>query len=129
MSTDIVEVSDQSWEKMVEKADKPVVVMFYSPLCPHCRTMEPYFREYAQEFGEVARFVRLNTETNMWTVERYAVRGTPTFKLFCLGKPVQELVGAVYPALLKRIIEDALQHGEECAKNTTVIDYEITGYA
>jgi thioredoxin-like negative regulator of GroEL len=56
------------------------------------------------------------------------VRSTPTFKFFCEGKPVQEMVGAVYPALLKKMIDEVLLHGKECIKNSTAIDYEITGY-
>ncbi|KUG19118.1 thioredoxin [hydrocarbon metagenome] len=129
MTLRVIEVTDRTWEKTVEKGEKPAVVMFYSAACPHCRTMEPYFLQYAEEFGEVVTFARLNIDANLWTAERYGVRGTPTFKFFCLGRPVQELVGAVYPALLRRMIEDSLQYGEECARNTTLIDYEITGYA
>jgi hypothetical protein len=38
------------------------------------------------------------------------------------------MVGAIYPALLKKMIGDVLAHGKECADNSTAIDYEITGY-
>jgi putative NADPH-quinone reductase len=37
------------------------------------------------------------------------------------------MVGAVYPALLKKMVDEVLVHGRECAKNSTAIDYEITG--
>jgi thioredoxin 1 len=37
-------------------------------------------------------------------------------------------VGAVYPSLLKKMVDEVLVHGRECAKNSTTIDYEITGY-
>ena len=122
------DASDLTWETLVEKAKKPVVVMFYSPACAFCHQMEPYFRSYAMEYRESMIFLRFNILANPWTTERYGVRSTPTFKFFCDGKPVQEIVGAVYPALLKRMIEDVLLHGKECAKNSTTIDYEITGY-
>ncbi len=59
---------------------------------------------------------------------RYGVMATPTFKFFCQGSPVQELVGEIYPPLLKKTIEDVLQDGVRCIKNSTKIDYEITGY-
>ena len=122
------DASDLTWETLVEKAKKPVAVMFYSPACAFCHQMEPYFRSYAMEYRESMIFLRFNILANPWTTERYGVRSTPTFKFFCDGKPVQEIVGAVYPALLKRMIEDVLLHGKECAKNSTTIDYEITGY-
>jgi thioredoxin 1 len=124
----LTEADDLHWEKTVEKSALPVAVMFYSPSCTYCHQMEPYFRSYAQEYQAAVLFVRLNVLTNPWTAERYGVRSTPTFKFFCDGKPVQDLVGAVYPALLKKVIDDVLVHGKECAKHSTAIDYEITGY-
>jgi thioredoxin-like negative regulator of GroEL len=90
--------------------------------------MESYFRNYATEYRETVAFVRINILISPWIAERYGVRSTPTFKFFCEGKPVQEMVGSVYPALLKKMIDEVLLHGKECAKNSTEIDYEITGY-
>ncbi|MDP3564552.1 MAG: thioredoxin family protein [Methanoregula sp.] len=124
----LVEVDDLIWEKTVEKSSKPVAVMFYSPTCIHCHQMEPFYKSYAEEFKDSVVFVRINILTNPWAAERYGVRSTPTFKFFCDGKAVQEMLGAVYPAILKKMVEEVLVHGKECAKNSTAIDYEITGY-
>ena len=124
----LIEVDDRTWEKTVEKGKSPVAVMFYSPACAFCHQMEPYFKSYAEEFKNSIVFVKINILTNPWVPERYGVRSTPTFKFFCNGKAVQEMVGAVYPALLKKMVEEVLVHGKECAKNSTAIDYEITGY-
>jgi thioredoxin-like negative regulator of GroEL len=124
----LVEVNDLIWEKTVEKEMRPVAVMFYSPTCAFCHQMEPYFKSYAEEFKNSILFAKLNIITSPWVAERYGVRSTPTFKFFCEGKPVQEMVGAVYPALLKKMVEEVLVHGKECARNSTAIDYEITGY-
>ena len=125
----VVELTDITWEVAVEKSEKPVLVMFHSPTCQFCKQMEPYFKEFANEFRDKVVFVRLNVATNQWTGERYGVRGTPTFKFFCGGKPVMELVGAVYPAMLKKQIEEVLIYGEECAEKSNVINYDVTGYA
>lgn len=124
----LLDVTDLTWESTVEKGKIPVAVMFYSPACTFCHQMEPHFRQFARDFQGTVLFVRMDILANSWTPERYGVRSTPTFKFFCDGKPVQELVGAVYPAILKRVIKDVLVHGKECAKNSTAIDYEITGY-
>jgi len=123
-----VEVSDFLWEHVVEKSEKPVAVMFYSTSCPYCRVIDPYFTTYAKEFRDTVVFARLNIMTSMWTAERYGVRGTPTFKFFCGGKPVFEIVGAVFPVILKKMVEEVLVHGKECAGRVTEINYEITGY-
>jgi thioredoxin 1 len=124
----LIELTDLNWEQTVGKSSRPVAVMFYSPTCAFCHQMEPYFRNYAREYKDTILFARLDIMTSPWTSERYGVRSTPTFKFFCDGRPVQEMVGAVYPALLKKMVDEVLVHGKECAKNSTEIDYEITGY-
>lgn len=124
----VIELDATSWERIVERSALPVVVMFYSPSCPHCRTIFPYFEEFARELSGKMLFGRLNVLAHSWIGERYGVRGTPTFKFFCRGRPVQEIIGAVYPALIRRAMDDVITHGEECVRNTTEIDYEISGY-
>lgn len=124
----LIELTDLNWERTVEKSSRPVAVMFYSPTCAFCHQMDPYFRNYAREYKDSVQFARINILTSPWTAERYGVRSTPTFKFFCDSKPVQEMVGAVYPSLLKKMVDEVLIHGRECAKNSTTINYDITGY-
>ena len=126
---DVIELNDVNWEKSVEKGEKPIMVMFYSTTCPHCQAMEPHFEKYANEFKNKVVFAKVNIMDNPTIVDRYRIMGTFIFKFFCKGKPVQELVGAVYPSLIKKAVEDSPKHGSQCVKNTTWIDPVITGYA
>jgi len=130
MSSDnILLLDDLNWEKKVESGKKPVFVMFLSPTCPFCRQIEPYFEEYSQEFKNKVIFAKVDISQSQTIPIRYGVMGTPTFKFFCKGKPINEIVGAIYPSLLKKVIEDSLTHGSECADNATWIDSSISGYA
>ena len=124
----VIEVENSTFPDLVEKAKLPVVVMFYTPTCVHCRAMAPSYAQYAQEYKDKVLFARIDVSVNLFTGERYGVKGTPTFKFFCQGRPVTELVGAVYPAILKRTIEEVFIHGKECITRSTEIDYEISGY-
>jgi thiol-disulfide isomerase/thioredoxin len=123
----VVEINDKTWEQMVEKSSKPVIVMFYSPKCSYCEFMEPYFINYAKDFKNSAVFARINTVANSWTVERYRVQHTPTFKSFCHGRPVWEQVGGD-PSVLKTAIENIINYGEECIRKSTPVGQNITGY-
>lgn len=125
---DVIELDDSNWEKIVEKGDKPITVMFYSDSCAYCKQMEPSFFDYAGEFKDKVIFARVNIVSSPTIPSRYGVMGTPTFKLFCKGKPVYELTGAVYPSLIKKAVEENLEHGEDCVNNTTWSTPEITGY-
>ena len=129
VQVDVSDIDGRTWEKVVEKAKKPVAVMFYSPTCAYCRAIEPYFIQYAEEFKDKMVFRKLNILGNEHIVSRYGVMGTPTFKVFCDGRPVQELVGSVYPPLLKKTLEDVLTYGKECVESSSVIDYSISPYA
>lgn len=126
--TNIVELDDRQWEEIVEKKGMPIVVMFYDQLCPYCALMMPHFEKYAEEFKGKITFARIDTGKNPYSAERYGIMSTPTFKFFCAGRPVQEIVGQIYPTLLKKITEESLQHGKECALKSTPIDY-YAGYA
>jgi thioredoxin 1 len=123
--SDVIDVTDRTWEEVIEKSDKPTLAMFHSPTCPHCKMMMPYFEEYATEFKGKVKFARINIMENSFTPERYGVMATPTFKFFCGGRPVKEMVGAAYPSILKNMVEDGLSHGSECARNSTLIDYDV----
>ena len=124
----IIEINDMNWGQLVEESKKPIIVMFYSPECPYCKAMEPYFENYSQEFKTVT-FARIDIASNPWTAERYGVMGTPTFKFFCHGRPVWEQVGQIYPSILKSAVENMATYGEDCIRKSTPIGQDITGYA
>ena len=100
----LVELKDITWRETIGKKDKPVIVMVYSPSCTHFYHMEPYFEQYSKKFKDKVVFAKINLLENPSVVGKYGIMGTPTFKFFCDGHPVQELVGAIYPTLLKSIL-------------------------
>ena len=120
----LLEVEDRSWEKEVELSELPVLVMFFSQSCVHCKEMEPYFIQYALEYEGKVKFTKLNIVESQFTAERYGVMATPTFTFFCQGKPVQNLAGAAYPTLLKKLIDESLEHGEQCLEKSTPVRFD-----
>lgn len=127
--TNVVEIEDlETWETTVEKSSNPVLVMFYSPDCPHCRVMDPYFESYAQEFEGKITFVKMDIHNNLIIAAKYGVLGTPTFTLFCKGHAIQNYVGEMYPSLIKKMVEDGLQNSLQCIDKATWIYPDITGY-
>lgn len=129
MPADVIhDLSDSEWEKEVERNSKPVFVMFYSPSCAHCIRILPSVEELAKDYGSEVSFVKLNLLRYEYIGERYGVMATPTFFFFCGGKPIQTRVGAVFPAMLKKMVEEMITHGEECLLSSSDWKYEITGY-
>lgn len=126
---EVIKLDDYNWETYVEKGNIPIVVMFSSPTCPYCAQMRPYFEQYSEEFKEKVVFGEVNISQNPTIASRYGVMGTPSFKFFCKGHPVHEMVGAFYPSLLKKSIEEHLEYGEKCVENATWNGPDISGYA
>ncbi|MGM0771557.1 MAG: thioredoxin family protein [Halobacteriota archaeon] len=124
----IVEATDGNWEELVEKEQMPVVVMFYLTTCPHCKAIDPYFREYGEQFGKLCKFIRIDAEKNPWTAERYGVEGTPTFVFLCGGSVTLRLAGISHPSVLKEHISDFVKDGSKCAANITKLKYDISLY-
>jgi hypothetical protein len=40
-------------------------------------------------------------------------------------QPVQEIVGAVYPTLLKKLIEESLEFGKKCLEKSTPVRFDM----
>ncbi len=116
------------WKMIVEKSQDPILVMFYSPNCPHCQMMDPYFESYAKEFEGKVKFIRVNIIDNLVIAAKYSVLGTPTFKLFCKGRPIQDYVGEMYPSLIKKMVEDGLMERAQCVEKASWLYPNITGY-
>lgn len=125
----VIELDNDNWVKIVEKSEKPVFIMFLTNTCPFCKQISPSFKQYADEFKDNVIFATVDIIKTPAIAAKFGVMGTPTFKFFCKGHPVNEIVGVVYPALLKKFVEDSLEYGVDCAKNTTWRASDISGYA
>ncbi len=77
------------------KANGAVVVEFWHQNCPTCKKIEPAVRELPGKLGN-AKLIRLNVltdrETRKLAIQK-GVIGTPTFKVYCRGTEIGEVVG------------------------------------
>ena len=92
MST--VAVTDESFEKDVLQASKPVLVDFWAEWCGPCKQIAPALEQIAAELGAQVTVAKLNIEESPTTPSRYGVRGIPTMMLFKDGQMAAMKVGA-----------------------------------
>lgn len=119
----------EQWASFVESSDRPVLVEFVSPTCSICTAMAPVVDRIAERFAGKASVYRVNAMQEQALAMSFGVMGTPSFLMLCRGKPIASMVGAVYPTLLERMVQEAIDHGSECASKQTKVIYEISGYA
>lgn len=108
MSSQIVYVSDASFEEEVLKASGPVLVDYWAEWCGPCKMIAPILDEIANEYTGKIKVAKLNIDENPQTPPRYGIRGIPTLMLFKGGNVEATKVGAVSKSQLTAFIDSNL---------------------
>jgi thioredoxin 1 len=100
--------TDQNFDELVLKSDKPVVVDFWAEWCGPCRMLAPVVEELAEEFKGSALIGKLNVDENAEVSMRYGIRSIPTLLFFKNGELVDKQVGVVPKNVLAEKIKKYL---------------------
>lgn len=103
-----VEVNDQNFSEVVEKAAKPVLVDFWAPWCGPCRAVAPTIEELAVEYEGKVDFVKVNVDDNPGVASAYSIQSIPTLLFFKGGKPMTQIVGMRPKEELKKNLDTLL---------------------
>lgn len=103
-----VDVTDDTFDADVLKADVPVLVDFWADWCAPCKMIAPIVEDLAEEYDGRVKFAKLDVDSNPRTAMSYGVRGIPTLLVFKDGVPVNQVVGAVPKSVLKGKLEESL---------------------
>ncbi|MFI1415590.1 thioredoxin [Streptomyces sp. NPDC020707] len=104
----VAEVTDDSFEAEVIRAELPVLVEFTADWCPPCRQIAPVLSAVAAEEGDRLKVVQLDVDTNPQTTNAYGVLSMPTLMVFRDGQPVKSMVGARAKRRLLEELADVL---------------------
>jgi len=99
-----IAISDASFERVTTDTTVPVVVDFYADWCGPCKIMAPLLDDVAHRRAGSLLVVKLDTDRNPVTGQRFGIRGIPTLIAFRDGKEVARRVGAVPPAELEAFL-------------------------
>ncbi|GAA4545800.1 thioredoxin [Amycolatopsis samaneae] len=107
-ATDLVVVTDATFEHEVLRQDRPVLVDFWAQWCPPCHMIAPVLAEIAAERAGDLLVRKFNTDENPLVAREYRVMSLPTLMLFRDGAPIRSLVGARPKAKLLAELDAAL---------------------
>ncbi|MDD3586177.1 MAG: thioredoxin [Thermoguttaceae bacterium] len=89
----IIDITDADFDREVMQSEVPVLVDFWSPTCVPCRAMAPVVAALAEEFGNEAKFVKVNIFESNAVAAKLGVSTLPTLILFSGGQMVERLMG------------------------------------
>ncbi len=88
-----LEITDATFDEVVLKSDKPVLVDFWAAWCGPCRMVGPIIDQISEEYEGKAIVGKLDVDANQEFAAKYGVRNIPTVLVFHKGELVGRQVG------------------------------------
>lgn len=103
----VIHATDDDFDAIVLESPGITLVDFWASWCAPCRMMEPILDEIAiEQAGRDVRVVKVNSDEEQETAERFEIRSIPTLIFFKDGEPLFEMVGMVPKPVLERELDE-----------------------
>ena len=89
----IKEATDATFEEMVLKNEKPVVVDFWATWCGPCKMVAPEMEKLAQKYAGAVDVVKVDVDANPAISQAFQIMSIPTIAFFRPGQQPQGVVG------------------------------------
>jgi thioredoxin 2 len=98
-----ISVGDDEFDQVINGASVPVLVDFHADWCGPCRMMAPALDAFASANAGEVLVLKLDTDANPVTSQRFGIRGIPTMIAFRNGRESDRHVGLADQDVLRRL--------------------------
>uniref|UniRef100_A0A1A8EQE7 Protein disulfide-isomerase A6 n=1 Tax=Nothobranchius korthausae TaxID=1143690 RepID=A0A1A8EQE7_9TELE len=94
---DVIELTDDNFDKLVLESGDVWMVEFFAPWCGHCKNLEPEWTAAATAVKEQTKgkvhLGAVDATVHQGLASRYEIRGFPTIKIFRKGEEPEDYQG------------------------------------
>ena len=101
MSKNVTELTETTFDEVVNGSEEPVLVDFWAEWCGPCKAIAPVLEEIATEHQGKIKITKLNVDENQTIAQRFGVMSIPTLLVFNKGEVTNKIVGAKPKAQLE----------------------------
>ncbi len=89
----IIEATDTTFEELVLKSEKPVVVDFWATWCTPCKMVAPEMEKLASKYEGTVDVVKVDVDANPGISQAFQIMSIPTIAFFRPGQQPKGVVG------------------------------------
>ena len=106
--SNIVHLSDDTFQKEVIESNIPVLVDYWAEWCGPCKMIAPILDDLVSEYDGKLKIAKLNIDENPQIPTKFGIRGIPTLMIFKDGNPEATKVGALSKSQLTAFIDSTI---------------------
>ncbi len=104
----VQELTDETFETVVLKADQPVLVDFWAAWCGPCRMVAPAVEAVAERYEGKVTVGKVNVDEAPVLATKYGIRSIPSLFVFKGGDVVERAVGVQSEDDLTKMLDRVL---------------------
>lgn len=103
----VIQVTEDNFDEVVMKSDKPVLLDFYADWCGPCKMMGPVVEQISKEYADKYVVGKVNVDEQPALALKYQVMSIPMLVAMNLGMFAGKTIGAVSREEVLALLEKA----------------------
>ncbi|HEX2501869.1 MAG TPA: thioredoxin [Methylomirabilota bacterium] len=104
-SQNTLHLTEAAFDQTLASHPEAVVVDFWAEWCGPCKAIAPTLEELAAEYAGRVTIAKVNVDDHPGLAARFQVRSIPTLLIFKGGQVIDQVIGAVPKAQIKKRLD------------------------